>query len=133
LREPGEGLAREACLGGLLKHANLVETYALEQVDDGQWVIAMEVVDGGTLDGRKLPPRAVVDVGLQVCDALAYAHDELGLVHLDLKPANLLLDGATVKVADLGMARARGFDARGGDPRLHGAGVSGWPNTRYPR
>jgi serine/threonine protein kinase len=46
----------------------------------------------------------VVEVGLQVCEALAHANEVVGLVHLDLKPDNLLLAGGVVKVADLGIA-----------------------------
>ena len=110
----GEGLAREARLGGLLRHRNLVEIYELGEVD-GTWFCAMELVPGGSLvEHVPLPPRAVVEVGLQVCAALTHAHHAIGLVHLDLKPANLLLDGATVKVADFGVAVAPGLvdDAR---------------------
>jgi tetratricopeptide (TPR) repeat protein len=112
----GGDLAREARLGGLLRHPNLVEVYALEQVDS-TWVCAMELVRGGSLAGRVLPPRAVIEVGMQVCAGLEHAHAELDLIHLDIKPANLLLDGATVKVADLGIAGRHGERARGGTPR----------------
>lgn len=110
LQGGGEGLRREARLGGLLRHPNIVDVYEVGE-DDGTWFCAMELCRGGSLSAlAPLPPRAVVDVGLAVCAALDYAHRELGLVHLDLKPANLLLDGGTVKVADLGIARAFGFD-----------------------
>ncbi|TNE88128.1 MAG: tetratricopeptide repeat protein [Deltaproteobacteria bacterium] len=110
LEQGAEALEREARLGGLLRHRNLVDVYEVGE-EDGRWFAAMELCPGGTLSAHlPLPPTAVVDVALQVCAALAYAHDELGLVHLDLKPDNLLLtvDG-TVKVADLGIARAEGF------------------------
>jgi predicted ATPase len=108
--ERGDGLAREARIGGLLRHPNLVDVYEVGE-EGGKWYCAMELCAGGTLATRvPLPPRAVVDVGLQVCAALAYAHEELGLVHLDLKPHNLLISGRLVKVADLGLARARGFE-----------------------
>lgn len=102
-------LATEARLGGLLRHPNLVEVYALEQIDD-TWVIAMELVPGGSLADRPaLTPRAVIEVGLQAAAGLAHAHDEIGLVHLDLKPDNLLVRDATIKVGDLGVARAFGL------------------------
>jgi serine/threonine-protein kinase len=71
---------------------------------------AMEYVPGRTLDqvleGRgALPWREVVDVGIQVCDALQYAHDR-GVVHRDLKPSNLMVtDGGVVKLADFGIAK----------------------------
>ena len=47
---------------------------------DGQWFCAMERCDGSVAGLAPLPPRAVVDVGLAVCAALQYAHEELALV-----------------------------------------------------
>jgi predicted ATPase len=118
----GAGVTREARLGGLLRHPHLVEVYDIGETG-GTWYCAMELMAGSLADHVPLPPRAVVDVGMQVCDALAYAHDELGMVHLDLKPENLLHDGAVVKVADLGLARAEGFE---------GSGVRGTPGYMSP-
>jgi predicted ATPase/tetratricopeptide (TPR) repeat protein len=107
--EVKDGVVREARLGGLLRHPNIVRVHELG-VFEGRWFCVMDLVSGGSLHRRgPLPPRAVIEVGLQVCSALAYAHAAVGLVHLDLKPENLLLEGATVKVADLGLARARGY------------------------
>jgi predicted ATPase/Flp pilus assembly protein TadD len=113
----GEALQREARLGGLLRHRHLVDVYEVGEVD-GAWFCAMELCGGGALSRYlPLPAAAVVEVGLQVCEALQYAHEALGLVHLDIKPDNLLLAGDQVKVADLGIARARGFR---GDGRTRG-------------
>lgn len=113
----GGDLHREARLTSLLRHPHLVDVYEVGEAD-GVGFCAMERCDGGSLEGRApLPPRAVVEVGLQVCAALQYAHEELGLVHLDLKPANLLLHGGEVKVADLGIAAARGFETTPGSVR----------------
>lgn len=110
LHAGGDALRREARLGGLLRHRNLVDVYEVGE-HEGVWFCAMERCAGSLAAHLPLPPRAVVEVGLAVCAALQYAHDELGLVHLDLKPENLLFaDDGTVKVADLGIARARGFD-----------------------
>lgn len=101
-----EELRREARLGGLLRHPHLVDVYEVGE-HDGTWFLAMELCDGGSLAERiPLPPRAVIDVGLAVCSALGCAYAELDLVHQDLKPQNLLLSGAVVKVADLGIARS---------------------------
>ncbi len=113
LHDSGQGLVREAKLGGLLRHPNLVEVYALEQIGT-TWVCAMELVSGGTITAHMpLSPRAVLEVGLQVCAGLAHAHEQVGLVHLDLKPDNLLVDDGIIKIADLGIARARGFGSEG--------------------
>ncbi|MCB9676926.1 MAG: protein kinase [Alphaproteobacteria bacterium] len=112
------GLFREARLTSLLRHPHLVDVYEIGEVD-GVAYCAMERCDR-SLARARLPPRAVVEVGLQVCEALDYAHDAMELVHLDLKPANLLVKDGVVKVADLGIASARGFVREwiGGTPRF---------------
>jgi serine/threonine protein kinase len=103
---------REGRLAARLSHPNVVRVYdAGEQ--DGRPYIVMECVDGESLaellrrEGR-LDPNRVVEVGLQASAGLEHAH-RAGLVHRDVKPANLLLtsDG-TVKVADFGIAHAVG-------------------------
>lgn len=111
-----DGLVREARLGALLSHPNVVGTFDLGEAD-GRWFLAMERVQGpslGTLAGR-LSPRALLDAGVQICAGLTHIHElELDgrpaeLVHRDLKPANLLLDrSGLVKIADLGIARWAG-------------------------
>jgi predicted ATPase len=115
LHDGTQSLSREARIGGLLRHRHLVDVYEIGEAD-GQWFCAMEMCAGGTLaDHMPLPQSAVVQVGLQVCRALHYAHSALGLIHLDLKPNNLLLtEHGEVKVADLGIARAKGFEGDGG-------------------
>jgi predicted ATPase len=123
LHDRGELLKREARLGGLLRHDNLIDVYEVGE-HDGQWFCALELADCAIDALRPLPPRAVVEIGQQICAALSYAHRELGLIHLDLKPTNILLRGAVVKVADLGIARADGFERRGR--------VSGTPQYMSP-
>jgi serine/threonine-protein kinase len=121
IKGEGADLAREARLGALLKHPNIVETYDLGEVE-GSPYIAMELVQGTSvealLDRGPLPARAALEVVQQACNGLANAHalqiDDrpAGLVHLDLKPANLLVDRTgLVKVADFGIARAHGIDS----------------------
>ncbi len=112
LRSGSGALWREARIGGLLRHRNLLDVYEVGE-DDGVWFCAMERCDSALASWGTLPPRAVVEVGIAVCDALQYAHEELGLVHLDLKPENLLIRDGVVKVADLGIARAQGFEHDG--------------------
>ncbi len=109
--EAVETLRREARIGALLSHPNLVGTYELGQAD-GRWFVAMELVRGpSTADLVRpgpLPPRAVLEVGVQACAGLHHAH-LTGLIHRDVKPSNLLVDRTgLVKIADLGIARLSG-------------------------
>ncbi|MCO4745924.1 MAG: tetratricopeptide repeat protein [Proteobacteria bacterium] len=128
LKEGGKGLVHEAKLGGLLQHPHLVEVYALEQVD-GTWLCAMEFIGGGSLANYlPMPSKAVVEVGQGVARGLAHAHEAVGLVHLDLKPANLLLHHGMVKVADLGISRARGFAT---DGKVKGTPIYMAPEHRH--
>jgi serine/threonine protein kinase len=115
-------LINEARIGGRLKHPNIVEVYDLGE-DDGAYYIAMELVDGATVgqllhaarDARiDLPSNVIVDVALQVCRGLQYAHqftDRKGqlepVVHRDLKPSNIMITrGGTVKIMDFGIAKS---------------------------
>src|SRR3954470_19576592 len=100
---------REAKLGASLNHPNLISIYDIVTDDEGV-LIVMEYVDGETLGdaierGRVAPERAI-EVLRAVAEALEHAHSE-GIVHRDVKPANVLLgrDGR-VKLADLGIATA---------------------------
>ena len=101
---------REARLAAGLSHPNVVQIYDAGE-DDGHPYIVMEYVDGRSLADEldleeRLDPARVVDVGVQVCAGLEHAH-ATGLVHRDIKPGNLLLNGGgTVKIADFGIARA---------------------------
>ena len=76
----------------------------------GTSYIAMEYIQGETLekiiaDRGSLPWREVVELGIQICDALHYAHEH-GVVHRDLKPSNLMVtaDGK-IKLTDFGIAK----------------------------
>jgi formylglycine-generating enzyme required for sulfatase activity len=72
--------------------------------------LVLDLVDGGSLEGRlgagPVPPAEVMALLQQALEALAYAHGE-GVIHRDLKPGNLLLDGqGRVQVVDFGIAKA---------------------------
>ena len=65
LHKGHEALRREARIGGLLRHLHLVDVYEISE-HEGQWFCAMEwCPDGSLLEYLPLPPRAVVEVGLQ--------------------------------------------------------------------
>jgi eukaryotic-like serine/threonine-protein kinase len=84
--------------------------------------IVMEYVDGGSLRQRlgprdetiTLPVEQVLEIALQVCDALAVAH-ERNVIHRDIKPANILINrgGGTIKLADWGVAKNIDIAGRG--------------------
>jgi serine/threonine-protein kinase len=111
-----ERFRREAVAAARLAHPNVVATFDTGE-DEGTAFIVMELIRGRTLRavledaGGALPAWLVRDLGIEVADALQSAH-EAGLVHRDVKPANILVcDGdpgapLQVKVADFGIARA---------------------------
>jgi eukaryotic-like serine/threonine-protein kinase len=96
---------REARLAARLSHPNIVRIYDVGETDDGLFIV-MEYVPGRTLaDVGKLPADEAVPLALQACAGLQHAHDA-GLVHRDVKPANLLVGDDVLKIADFGIARA---------------------------
>ena len=97
---------REARLAGRLSHPNVVRVYDAGEAD-GRPFIVMEYVPGRSLaDSGARPVAEVVDLGVQACAGLQHAHDA-GLVHRDVKPANLLVrEDGVLKIADFGIARA---------------------------
>jgi len=116
-----ERLLREARVGALVRHPNVVATEDVGR-DDLGWFLVLEYVDGPTLWSiltdlqerrRALDPGAALGLARQLCAALAYAHDlrgedgePLGLVHGDLSPGNVLISRrGQVKVTDFGAAR----------------------------
>jgi eukaryotic-like serine/threonine-protein kinase len=103
---PHKRFLREARLAARLSHPNIVRVYDAGETDDGLFIV-MEYVPGRTLaDVGKLPADEVVRLALQACAGLQHAHDA-GLVHRDVKPANLLVgDEGVLKLADFGIARA---------------------------
>ncbi|WP_233561104.1 protein kinase domain-containing protein [Sorangium cellulosum] len=102
---------REAMTIAQLRNEHIVQVYDYG-VDDGSPYIVMELLDGEDLDARLQPDRQLSSAALlpllrQVAKALEAAHAE-GIVHCDLKPANIFLarsgSGETVKLLDFGVA-----------------------------
>jgi serine/threonine-protein kinase len=111
-----ERFRREAIAAARLSHPNIVATFDAGTAADGAAFIVMELVRGITLrqyltERGPFPPALAVGIALQIADALAHAH-AAGLIHRDVKPANVLVcDAETgrvprVKVTDFGIAKA---------------------------
>jgi ABC-type amino acid transport substrate-binding protein len=105
---------REARTGARLRHPNIVTVHDVV-LDDGRPWIVMELVEGPSLaevvtrDGP-LPDDRAVALATQLLAALAHLHEQ-GVLHRDVKPANVLLDGDRVVLADFGIAAVAGGTA----------------------
>lgn len=126
---------REAEMAAQLGHPHIVPIYSVDE-REGLVYFVMALVEGGSLATRvgtqgALAPDEVRRILIEVGDALAYAHAR-NTVHRDIKPDNILLDGARgrVMVTDFGIAKA--FSGATGNT-LTGAGVAiGTPQFMSP-
>ncbi|MDP9022968.1 MAG: protein kinase [Actinomycetota bacterium] len=104
----------EARAAARLGHRNVVRVYDTGSSDAGEYIV-MELVDGPSLkdllaDAGRLPVERAIATASAIASALAAAHEQ-GLVHRDVKPANVLwTSDGTVKVTDFGIARITGDD-----------------------
>ena len=103
----------EARTASALNHPNICTIYAVENAASSsaetQSFIAMELLDGQNLAERlltgPLPIDRLLDIGMQLADALEAAHGK-GIIHRDIKPANIFLtQRGQVKVLDFGLAK----------------------------
>jgi serine/threonine protein kinase/Flp pilus assembly protein TadD len=99
---------QEAKAASALKHHNVAHIYEIGEAE-GVTFIAMEYVEGQALNlktgGRSLQPGEIVDIALQIADALDEAHSK-NITHRDIKPANIMLTPrGQVKVLDFGLAK----------------------------
>ncbi|HXV77398.1 MAG TPA: protein kinase [Candidatus Polarisedimenticolaceae bacterium] len=109
-----ERFQREARAASALNHPGICTVFAIEQFER-QHFIVMELLEGQTLAQRigqqPFEIGALLDVGIQVADALESAHSK-GIVHRDLKPVNLIVnERGQVKILDFGLAKVEGAPA----------------------
>ena len=111
---------REARSIAKLRHPHIVQVFDFEPLD-GRYVLAMEFLEGGTLkdrvtslaqEGKRLSNVQIARIVSEVSDALTYAH-ELGIVHRDVKPSNVMLAGRDRSVVtDFGIAKIVGGEGQ---------------------
>lgn len=97
-------------------HHNIVDIFAIGELDDGRNFLVMELIDGVSLfeillAANRLQPGEILPLYEQLCDALEVAHAK-GFIHRDLKPANILVlkrpPHPFIKILDFGLAKLRG-------------------------
>ncbi|MDQ6705598.1 MAG: serine/threonine protein kinase, partial [Acidobacteriota bacterium] len=126
-----ERLFREARAAGVLSHPGIVTVHDMDE-EDGLAYIAMEFVNGPTLEqlmasGDALEADRLFHILRQTAAALDFAHQK-GIVHRDVKPANLMLDEeGAVRITDFGIAKMDSPE----DLTMSGA-IVGTPNYMSP-
>lgn len=103
-----EGFQNEARIVALFNHENIVRVYDIEELFRTVFII-MEYLEGAPLDYTldsmpRLPITKALDILLQVCNGLSYAHEQ-GIIHQDIKPANIFVQNDDrAKIVDFGLS-----------------------------
>ncbi len=106
-----ERFIHEAKAASALNHPNITTIYEIDEFE-GQMFIVMEYCEGQTLkqliEKETLSIKKVLDIGIQICEGLAIAHEK-GIVHRDIKSDNIMLTPRRqVKIMDFGLAKLKG-------------------------
>lgn len=110
-------LEQEARMTASVNHPNVIQVYSSGSAH-GQIYLVMELVDHGSLDDlmaqqTRVPEAQVLQTGIQVARGLQAAHEK-GLIHRDVKPANILFaDAETAKIGDFGLAGVAEHESEG--------------------
>jgi eukaryotic-like serine/threonine-protein kinase len=123
----------EALAASKLEHLNVTRVLDFGREPDGLLYLVMELLEGRSLESvlvahTRLPADKAVEIAIQACTALAFAHD-VGIIHRDVKPENIMLVGHRdddgrpcdlVKVCDFGLAKLRDPDPEQGELTMAG-------------
>src|SRR5262252_6679060 len=110
--ESGSGetrFLREARAASAFNHPNIVTIYEIGEAGEHSYIV-MEYVEGRSLrdlvSRKAVSPEKVLDIALQICEALIEAHSR-GMIHRDIKPENILVSNSKrIKLVDFGLAKA---------------------------
>lgn len=128
-----EQFRQEALITANVNHPNVIKLYSVGY-DQGYFYIAMELVNGGSLEQRirrddRVKEAEVLKIGLEVAEGLRAAQ-QMGLIHRDVKPANILFtEAGTAKVVDFGLALL--WTAEGTIPEKFGPRPIMWLQRRF--